>query len=222
MLNNLFILMLYLSAANASLSTSPITTGHHSLERVQASKMNGSEPAGAKPIETLLHDKLLNDPSSPVVGAQHPALKIVSFVNYDCSHCQALDSSLERLLKNYPQVAITYKLIASGSETSIAVTRTALTVWNQHPDRFHTFHHALMTHANLGKDERIRTASKIAGLNISGYGPDVDASIHVNMELLETLHYSGTPTTIIGNTILQGEVSYDMLERVIDQALKSG
>ena len=169
--------------------------------------------------DAIIRLKLLNDPLSPVVGPEQPELKIVSFVNYDCIHCKRLDTSLERLLKAYPQIAITYKLISYGPEASTAVTRMALAVWIEEPEKFHAFHHALMSDSGMGDDLRIYSALHAAGMKVTTYPLDTQNIIEVNKALMRRLHYTGTPTTIIGDRVLPGEVTYDSLEEAVNIAL---
>lgn len=178
-------------------------------------------PRASQPqVEALLQNKLVNDPMSPVVGAEHPVLKIVSFVNYDCIHCRKIDLNLEKLLKAYPQIAITYKLISYGSEASTAATRMALTVWIEQPEKFHAFHHALMSSSGMTGEDRIRSALSTAGVTLNKFRPDTQHIIDVNKALLRKMQYSGTPTTFIGDRVISGAVPYEELERAITAALK--
>lgn len=195
--------------------------GHPSDTSISSPTKVAFSPARPAQVEALIHNKLLNDPMSPVVGAEHPVLKIVSFVNYDCIHCRQLDSNLEKLLKAYPQIAITYRLISYGSEASTAATRMALTVWIEQPDKFHAFHHALMVYPGMADDDRIRSALETAGVKLNKFRPDTHHIIEVNKELLRTLQYSGTPTTFIGDRVLLGEVPYEELRKAVDEALKN-
>jgi len=169
--------------------------------------------------DPLLKIRLLEDPLSPVVGAEQPALKIISFINYDCIQCRLLDSHLERLLRAYPQLAVTYKLISYGPEVSTAVTRMALTVWIEQPENFHAFHHALMAYGEMAGDARIYSAFKTAGMQRIKYRSDTQNVINVNKELMKKLHYSGTPITIIGNKVFTGEATYEMLENAVNIAM---
>ncbi len=169
--------------------------------------------------DAIIRLKLLNDPLSPVVGPEQPELKIVSFVNYDCIHCKRLDTNLERLLKAYPQIAITYKLISFGPEASTAVTRRALSVWIEQPEKFHAFHHALMSDSGMDNGLRISSALHAAGISLSTYPLNTQNIIEVNKELMRRLHFTGTPTTIIGDSVLTGEVTYEVLEEAVNTAL---
>lgn len=218
MLNKLIFLFVLMLADTVSASSG--WSLYQSVESAQAAKTKVSKPARSSQVETLIHHKLLNDPMSPVVGAEHPVLKIVSFVNYDCIHCKELDGSLEKLLKAYPQISITYKLISYGSEASTAATRMALTVWIEQPEKFHAFHHALMAYPGIADDDRIRSALNKAGVKLNKYRLDTHHIIDVNKELLKRLQYSGTPTTFIGERVISGTVPYEELKKAVDQALK--
>lgn len=218
MLKKIFVLLGLISAGAAVAGAD--FNGHPSDTSLPTPTKVAFSPARPAQVEALIHNKLLNDPMSPVVGAEHPVLKIVSFVNYDCIHCRQLDSNLEKLLKAYPQVAITYRLISYGSEASTAATRMALTVWIEQPEKFHAFHHALMAYPGMADDDRIRSALNKAGVKLNKYRPDTHHLIDLNKELLRRLQYSGTPTTFIGERVISGAVPYDELEIALSRALK--
>ncbi|WP_312041092.1 thioredoxin domain-containing protein [Pantoea eucalypti] len=209
MLNEYLFMLMLIGAWPA-----PAAVTHHQVSTYITSEQ--TQPLSQ--IDAVTRIKLLNDPLSPVVGSEQPVLKIVTFVNYDCIHCRRLDTNLERLLKAYPQTAITYKLISYGPEASTAVTRMALAVWIEHPEKFHAFHHALMSYSGLDDGLRIYSALHAAGISASTYPLNTQNIIEVNKELMRRLHYTGTPTTIIGNRVLPGEVSYEALEDAVNKA----
>jgi len=169
--------------------------------------------------DVLIHNKLLNDPLSPRVGAEDPDLIVVSFTNYDCTDCKQVDRHLEKLLNAYPRIAVTYKLLSWGPESSTAVTRRALSVWIEQPDKFHVFHHALMSYKGMADDVRIYSAYSAAGMKLSTFRPDTQPIINVNKEFLKVMHLPGTPATLIGDKVLLGAVTYDVLEEAVKTEL---
>lgn len=219
MLNKVIFLFVLMFAGTAS--SAPDLYVNQPVKSVQMATTPVSKPARSARVEAFIHHKLLNDPMSPVVGAEHPALKIVSFTNYDCIHCKHFDSTLERLLKAHPDIAITYKLLSYGSDASTAATRMALTVWIEQPEKFHAFHHALMGYRGMADDARIWSALGAADVKLTKYRPDTHHIIEVNKQLLKVLQYSGTPTTVIGDRVISGEVPYEELERAVTSALVS-
>lgn len=210
MLNEYLFMLILIGAWPA-----PAAVRHHQVSTVFTSEQ--TQPLSQ--TDAIIRLKLLNDPLSPVVGAEQPELKIVSFVNYDCIHCKRLDTNLERLLKAYPQIAITYKLISWGPEASTAVTRRALSVWIEQPEKFHAFHHALMSDSGMDNGLRIYSALHGAGISLSTYPLSTQNIIEVNKELMRRLNFTGTPTTIIGDSVLTGEVTYEVLEEAVNTAL---
>lgn len=209
MLNEFVLLLMLMGAGQATAGVA-----HQANTGVTA-----EQPLRPSQTDALMRNKLLNDPLSPAVGAEQPVLKIVSFVNYDCIHCKRLNSNLEKLVKAYPQIAITYKLISYGPKASTAVTRMALAVWIEEPEKFHAFHHALMSDSGMGDDLRIYSALHAAGIKVTTYPLDTQNIIEVNKALMRRLHYTGTPTTLIGDRVLPGEVTYDSLEEAVNIAL---
>jgi len=71
----------------------------------------------------------------------------------------------------------------------------------------------------MGDDLRIYSALHAAGMKVTTYPLDTQNIIEVNKALMRRLHYSGTPTTIIGDRVLTGEVTYDLLEEAVNIAL---
>lgn len=210
MLEDYFLMLMLMGTGQASSEVPPALV-RASVETVK--------PQRSPQTEVLIHNKLLNDPLSPRVGAAYPELTVVSFTNYDCLECKEVDANLEKLLKAYPRIAVTYKLISWGPESSTAVTRRALSVWIEQPEKFHAFHHALMSYRGMADDVRIYSAYRAAGMKLSMYRPDTQHIIDVNKAFLKVLHLPGTPATIIGDKTLLGPVSYEALENAVKTAL---
>ena len=72
----------------------------------------------------------------------------------------------------------------------------------------------------MADDARIWSALRAADVKLTKYRPDTHHIIEVNKELLKVLQYSGTPTTVIGNRVISGEVPYEELEKAVMKELK--
>lgn len=212
MLNKTILLLMFTGIAAASASQAARN------ELPEANLPTGTAHRSPQ-TDALIHNKLLNDPLSPRVGAEDPDLIVVSFTNYDCTDCKQVDRHLEKLLNAYPRVAVTYKLLSWGPESSTTVTRRALSVWIEQPDKFHLFHHALMSYRGMADDVRIYSAYSAAGMKLSTFRPDTQHIIDVNKEFLKVMHLPGTPATLIGDKVLMGAVTYDALEEAVKAAL---
>jgi len=216
-MKNLLTVLLIMFAARALSPASPGVT----KKRTHTTHEPSSPPLRPLKGKVVLKDTMLNDPHSPVVGALFPKLKIVSFISYDCIHCRQLDNNFERLLKAYPQIAITYKLLANRSEGSTSATRMALTVWIDQRENFHKFHHELMSRNSMQGDQRIHSALRASGVKLNRFRPGMNQIIEANEILLQSVHYSNTPVTIIGDHIISGSVPYDDLKKAVNEALEN-
>lgn len=87
---------------------------------------------------------LFDDPASPRLGAKNAKLTLVAFTDYNCPYCKQFDPMLEKIVNNYPDVALVVKLLPFKGESSIASSRVALTAWEQHPEQFWPLHQRLM------------------------------------------------------------------------------
>ena len=90
-------------------------------------------------------ETLFNNPATPHFGAKNPRLTIVSFTDYNCPYCKQFDPLLARVVKENPQVAVVIKLLPFRGASSIIAGRAAMTVWEQHPDKFLAVHQRLMS-----------------------------------------------------------------------------
>lgn len=87
---------------------------------------------------------LYQDPASPRLGAANAKLTLVTFTDYNCPYCKRFDPMLEKIVKQYPDVALVVKLLPFKGESSVSSARVALTTWQQHPDQFWALHQRLM------------------------------------------------------------------------------
>ena len=70
---------------------------------------------------------LYQDPASPRLGAANAKLTLVTFTDYNCPYCKRFDPMLEKIVKQYPDVALVVKLLPFKGESSVSSARVALT-----------------------------------------------------------------------------------------------
>lgn len=70
---------------------------------------------------------LYRDPASPRLGAANAKLTLVTFTDYNCPYCKRFDPMLEKIVKQYPDVALVVKLLPFKGESSVSSARVALT-----------------------------------------------------------------------------------------------
>lgn len=162
---------------------------------------------------------LFNDAYSPRIGAKKPALTLVVFTDYNCPYCKKFDPYLEKIVKDYPQVAVVMKFLPFRSESSLTSAQLALTLWNTHPDQFMKFNEVLMSKVGYHDNASIEAAKKRAGVDVDK--PDAKSleTIKTSLALADKLGIQGTPATLIGDQILSGWVEYDQFKSMVKDAL---
>lgn len=182
------------------------------LERYQAQQM-------AEQI-----DGLRSELETPFAGAWTGAAKgdviLVEFSDFACGYCRKSVGDVERLLKNDPKLKVVHRELPILSPESGTAAKTALAAAKQ--GKYRNYYLAQFA---LGRPspETIEAASKKAGLDpvatqkalLNG---DIQAEIDKNMQMAQQLSFSGTPTFIVGDRILQGAVGYDELKKAVAEA----
>ncbi|EEQ05155.1 MULTISPECIES: DsbA family protein [Yersinia] len=161
------------------------------------------------------------DPASPRFGAAKPALTLVSFTDYNCPFCKTFDPLLEKIVQEYPQLAVVIKPLPFKGESSVTSARLALTLWQQHPDQFMAFHQRLMTKKGLHDANSIAAAQKKTGVTPVEPSEQSLNVLRSNLKLADQLGIQGTPATLIGDQLVPGAISYQQLEEIVKQQLAS-
>ncbi|CQR05618.1 putative metal resistance protein [Yersinia mollaretii] len=162
---------------------------------------------------------LYQDPGSPRFGAAKPALTLVSFTDYNCPFCKTFDPLLEKIVQEYPQVAVVIKPLPFKGESSVTSARLALTLWQQHPDQFMAFHQRLMAKKGFHDASSIAATQKKTGVKPVEPSEQSLNVLRSNLKLADQLGIQGTPATLIGNQMVPGAVAYEQLEAIVKQQL---
>lgn len=162
---------------------------------------------------------LYQDPGSPRFGAAKPALTLVSFTDYNCPFCKTFDPLLEKIVQEYPQVAVVVKLLPFKGESSVTSARLALTLWQQHPEQFMAFHQRLMAKKGFHDASSIAAAQKKTGVTPVELSEQSLNVLRSNLKLADQLGIQGTPATLIGNQMVPGAIAYEQLEALVKQQL---
>ncbi|CNE27390.1 putative metal resistance protein [Yersinia rohdei] len=168
---------------------------------------------------TANQQALYQDAGSPRLGAAKPQLTLVSFTDYNCPFCKTFDPLLEKLVKDYPQVAVVIKPLPFKGESSVTSARLALTLWQQHPEQFLAFHQRLMAKkGNLDANSIAAAQEKTGVTPVEPSAQSLDV-LRTNLKLADQLGIQGTPATLIGDQLVSGAITYPQLEEIVKQQL---
>ncbi|QEW29860.1 DsbA family protein [Roseovarius indicus] len=165
-------------------------------------------------------DLLRADPNTGVMGNPEGEIVLVEFFDYNCPYCRRAAPVLFELSEENPDLRIIMRewpIIGPDSELA---ARASLAATQQ--DKFEAFHEALMAQPRANA-VMIRRAAEQAGLDYDQLqadmgAPEVDAHIATSHDLARQLGISGTPTFLIGETLVPGLLEKADLQALIAEA----
>ncbi len=187
------------------------------------SKLNAQNDADkAQAMATAIkskHDSLFNDKSDPVLGNPNARIKIVEFLDYNCGYCRAATPVLKEFLAKNPDVAIVVKEYPVINQNSRPLAAFALGA--AQAGKYEAVHYALMTE-HVGSETEMTTLLGTLGLDpavvrANAASAEVKAHIDRVLQLGTDLGITGTPTFIIGDTVIDG-AKLDELEKAVTAA----
>ena len=164
---------------------------------------------------------LFNNKMDPWMGAENPELTIAYFTDFNCPYCKKIEPLLDRLVEEYPEVRVVYKLVPILGPSSKEATDLALTVWANEPAKFAALHKKLMSRPSRLDSGAIAKVGKITGTEerIDNTAASAEATIESSMTLMREFGLSGTPGLIFADQIVGGLVPYSQLEKQVKAAL---
>ena len=193
------------------------------IEAIQAADDKLKADAKNKSVQALAAHKqeAFNDPQSPVVGNPNGNVTLVEFFDYRCPYCKEVEPSLEKLVADDRQLRIVFKEFpVLGPESEIAA-HVALAARLQ--GKYDAFHRAMMSTTGHIDEAVIYKVAASVGLDVNKLkqditSPDIEKELKANLDLGNALDLSGTPSFIVGNTIVPGAISADDLKQLIADA----
>ena len=167
---------------------------------------------------------IFDSPRQVVLGNPKGDVTVVEFFDYNCGYCkQALpdmmtlikqDGNLKFVLKEFP-------VLSAGSEEA---ARVAVAVNRIAPDRYAEFHEKLL--GSRGQANKAKAMDVALGLGLDrarleaelANTPEILASLKETRTIAEGLGLNGTPSYIIGSTIVPGAIGIDRLKEKIAEA----
>lgn len=165
-----------------------------------------------------LRDELERQPDDPVLGNPEGRVTIVEFFDYQCGYCKAMKPAMQNILASEQDVRVVMKEFPILSDISTIAARAALAAQAQ--GKYAALHDRLMGHRGRLTEDAIFATAKEAGLDIERLkadmqAPSVDAVLQRNRQLADRLEISGTPTFIVGGTLVPGAVNEEGMRKLI-------
>ena len=149
-------------------------------------------------------------------GAVNPKVTLVEFFDYNCGYCRAALPVVDRLLKENPDLRVVYRdfpVLGPESESAARVSLAAAKA-----GKYAAFHRAIYA-AGRPDPKTVERVAKDMGIPLAfATDPAAQAEIDANLSLARPLALSGTPSWVVGNQVLSGNVGYDVLSAAVAKA----
>ena len=162
-------------------------------------------------------EKLFQDLNSPATEDEGATVTIVEFFDYRCPYCKTLVEIL-RELKNEYSLRIIYKEWPTLGESSELAARAALAADKQ--GRYQETHTKLMGSGFIPSMGYIEHLTKELGMDLTQLSGDMASdettlALRRTSDLAKEFGFFGTPSLVVGHTVVQGAVTRATLERLI-------
>ena len=167
-----------------------------------------------------LRDELETAFPGAVMGNPQGTVTLVEFTDYACSFCRQSLADVEALIAANPQLRVVMREYPILSEGSADAARMALAAAAQ--GRYLAFHNAMFA-ADGPSPENIAAAAHTAGLDLERARAaiargDYEGQLQNNVFLAQSMGFSGTPSWIVGNRVLNGAVGREAIAQAIAEA----
>ena len=179
-----------------------------------------------KKLIKSLRSEILDDKNSYQYGDKTSKTTIVEFIDYNCGYCKRNHNIIMKFLKKNDDVRYIVKELPILGERSILASKFAILIYlKDGPEVYQKFFNFLMTHNNQLNFQILKSFASKAGSIIKDFDNQiniqkVNSVIAANLLLAEKLSINGTPTFIIGNSIIRGFISSEELQEIIDNVRK--
>ena len=179
-----------------------------------------------KKLVMNLRPEILDDKNSYQYGDKNSKTTIVEFIDYNCGYCKRNHNIIMKFLKKNDNVRYIVKELPILGERSILASKFAILIYlKDGPEVYQKFFNFLMTHKNQLNFQILKSFASKAGSIIKDFDNQiniqkVNSVIATNLLLAEKLSINGTPSFIIGSSIIRGFVSSEQLQEIIDNVRK--
>jgi len=168
---------------------------------------------------------LFYSPRQVVLGNPNGSVTFVEFFDYNCGYCKHAMGDMLTLLKDDPKLRVVLKEFPVLGPGSVEAARVAVAVRMQDKtgQKYLQFHKELLGGRGAANKERALAVAKDVGMDMTRIekdmnSPEVKATMEENFKLAEALGLNGTPSYVIGDSVVVGAIGLKGLEEKINTA----
>jgi len=167
-------------------------------------------------------EAIFNSARQVTLGNPQGDVTLVEFFDYNCGYCKrALSDKLE-LLKTDQKLKIVLKefpVLGPGSAEAAQVS-VAVRMQDKTGKKYLDFHQKMLSRRGQADKARALAVAKEAGLDMARLekdlqSPEIKATLDESAQLAEALGINGTPSYVIGQTVIPGAIGLAGLKQQI-------
>jgi protein-disulfide isomerase len=178
--------------------------------------------------ETAVKDNaeaIFNSPRQVVAGNPQGDVTFVEFFDYNCGYCKRAMSDMFDLIKSDSKLKVVLKEFPVLGPGSVEAARVAVAARMQDKTskKYMEFHQKLLGGRGQADKARALAVAKEVGFDMARLekdmaSDDVKKTLEEDFKLAEKLGLNGTPSYVIGNSVVVGAVGLDALKEKINTA----
>lgn len=169
----------------------------------------------------------ITDTAAAVVGG-NPAgdVTVYEFVDYNCGFCKAAAGTVSQAAKADGRVRVVYRMLPVLGEGSLAAAKVVLAAKMQDEGMALRLHDALLAfRSQVTAEVALRLAAE-AGLDAAraeadAAGKEIASIVESGLEVGRRSGVEGTPTFVVGNRVLVGNVPASVLAEAIHETRRT-
>jgi len=172
-------------------------------------------------------DIIFSDPASWVGGNPEGDITVVEFLDYRCGYCRKAWQEVDQLVEGDGNIRFVVKEFPILGEQSVLSSRFAIAVLQMHGgEAYKQAHDALLSLRADTTPEALERVAADLGLDPAPImdrmkSPDVTKVIEDNHKLAQMMEVSGTPTFVVGGTMVRGYMPLEAMQQIVDEQRKA-
>jgi protein-disulfide isomerase len=170
-------------------------------------------------------EALFSSPDQVTLGNPNGNVTFVEFFDYNCGYCKRAMLDMLTLMKTDPKLKVVLKEFPVLGQGSVEAARVAIAVRMQDKSgkKYLEFHQKLLGGRGQADNARALAVAREIGMDMSRLekdlkSPDIDRSLRQDFKLAEALGLNGTPSYVIGDSVVVGAIGLQGLQEKINTA----
>jgi protein-disulfide isomerase len=165
-----------------------------------------------------------NDTLHPWYGSSNPDLTILVYTDYDCPYCKRIEPHLQRIVDEFKNVKVINIILPlrqqQTKDSAVNPSEFAMNVWRNQSDKYPEVAKMLYAKNGLHNAKSIEHVARVTGTRAQlTNASQARAAIMRSYQAFSDYGYSGTPTMIVGSSVIPGFVEYEQLKAVVKDNL---